>query len=789
MWGTFRIEAWFKGDIIFEQEFEFPEQLPDNKLLSITNIWISDYTGEQVSPNATFDVDESLIIEAVGEWDQDPPENWIFGVIKTDGTNDSLLVPMGLVSGGYQDAFYRGIVGSGNLRQIYPDPENHFGYFDRDLMTVYAKQNGCDAPPNSMTDETYVSIIRIYVDEVDFENNHPLCQETGGEPPTQLIDEPQWIRNTKNQPACYTRNSQINMNLKLISNFSPLHNLNVYLNGYAPGFQTTLNTAPEQFHMYYSAHELQSVVSIDLLPNSINIVEFPYGWSANVSALMRPRFLNDSGPHKIYTTFQNPVNNPYSVPTNTLGLNLVCYEYAQGASEPHDILAKIMLGVYGESQIIYKPNEFHDQYEDPYDLYRNNHGQCNSFARFFLVLSHSVGVVADKATIYKGRYVHKEEVRDTVYYDTWFNTCVSPAVENALFLEGLLDPQGHDSGEHENQKCPPNWNFKYHVIGIYPVTITDTIGYDAVFNVSGNISSEYGNWFKFYFTNRWSHDEPPLEPPDYFKHPMGTNPVDIFWDAYMEPWCQWFFHPPLPGLYSLTENNTMVLNQNSIIDEYDINSQQDFWQSLSIVTISPFIDSVLGNVWRDDPRSSQLLLGRMKNIKYPGFYLNPPPMGSASDLTQSESEMLNELPDDLLWNHLHFDKYTDFILKYVNVLGDSSRNEFFGRTVVNDTKVSIGGWFGKFISIAVYEEFTDLDSFLEKAIISFKLPPLNRDNVRIHKKGNEVLYSLKDKENMFVLRGYNVKVNFWDKIFGPESPDGNRKVIELIKYYDKEFMR
>ena len=168
MWGTFRIEAWFKGDIIFEQEFEFPEQLPDNKLLSITNIWISDYTGEQVSPNATFDVDESLIIEAVGEWDQDPPENWIFGVIKTDGTNDSLLVPMGLVSGGYQDAFYRGIVGSGNLRQIYPDPENHFGYFDRDLMTVYAKQNGCDAPPNSMTDETYVSIIRIYVDEVDF---------------------------------------------------------------------------------------------------------------------------------------------------------------------------------------------------------------------------------------------------------------------------------------------------------------------------------------------------------------------------------------------------------------------------------------------------------------------------------------------------------------------------------------------------------------------------------------------------------------------------------------------
>jgi hypothetical protein len=792
MWGSFEIKAQFKGEIIFERQFEFPENLPNSKLLSINYIGIKDHTGTLVPENATFDVDESLIIEAIGEWSEDPPENWIMAVVQTNGTGDSLVVPMGFISGNYQNAFYRGIVGSGALRQLYPDPEGHFGYFNRDIMTVYGKQNGCDQLEDSATDEAYISVIRIYVKKINFENSHLLCEETGQDPPTRIIWGPHWIMNTtNNKPACYTRNSYINMEVGLISNFAPLHNLNIYVQGHTEIPDLILSTFPKQTNMYYQALELEGVVSQGPLYNNVNFIDYSYNWTVNKTSLRPPQPMNQSGPHKIYTTLQDPVDNIFTIPTNTLGLELVCAEYAQGRSDVHDILNRIMEGIYSENQIIYEPREDFDQHPDPYDLYRYNLGQCNSFARFFLVLSHSVGIWAKKATVFGGKYVDKEEVQDTLYYDIWFNTCEgSPnpndAFRDYLFTKGLIDPQGHDGGDH-NYQCPPNWSFRYHVMAIY-LSGSDFIGYDPVFNVRANIYEDYGNWFKYYYTDGHSHDEPPNDPPGYYGHPAGSNPIDILDDTIWRGVPRhYFYHPPLPPSQNSGASKSPALAQINSVNTIRRHSSDGNGQPYCLVELGSFADSLMGNIWWNSS-SSSISVGRSRDKKYPGFYLNSPNKRASSGLSHIDRNTLSDLFSELLLSRPYLPENIDFILKYDNVLGDSTRTEFFGRTEIEGAKISIGGWYRKFISIAIYTDFANIDSFLEKAIISFNLPPLDREEVAVYEKGDEFLYSLKDTENMFILRGYLVFISCGDFLTESQPTNNNVKVIELIKYFDEEFM-
>jgi hypothetical protein len=595
--------------------------------------------------------------------------------------------------------------------------------------------------------------------------------------------------NTNNKPACYTKNSYVNMKVNLISNFAPLHNLNIYVQGHTEIPDLILSTFPAQTNMYYQALDLEGVVSQGPLYNNVNYIDYSYIWTVNKTSQRPPQPMNQSGPHKIYTTFQDPVDNNFTIPTNTLGLELVCAEYAQGGSEVHDILNQIMGGIYSENQIIYKPEEYFGQHPDPYDLYRANHGQCNSFARFFLVLSHSVGIPACKTTVFGGKYVRKEEVLDTLYYDVWANTCTfpDPALEGYLFTEDLIDPQGHTSGDHRNQKCDPYWNFLYHVIAIYP-EISGSIGYDCVFNLSANVETDYGNWYKYYNTDCFSQDEPPPVPPDYYDHPVNTNPISLFEDEEVE-WADVIcslYHPPLPPSEQIVERETPALTQYSSTAIRNNSADYDLMRYCGI-GLGRFTDSILGNIWWTGS-SLGSSLGRSEDKKYPGFYLIPPKTGSKSGLSGVERDTLNNLLSELLRAHLYSPQLIDFVSKYEDIFGDSTRDEFFGRTIIEENEISTGGWFGQFISLGIFADFEDVGSFLDKAVTSFKLPPVDKDKVAVYERNNKFVYSLKDRENMFILRGYNVRINC-EFTTGDSMPNYEIvKVIELIKYYDEEFM-
>jgi hypothetical protein len=116
------------------------------------------------------------------------------------------------------------------------------------------------------------------------------------------------------------------------------------------------------------------------------------------------------------------------------------------------------------------------------------------------------------------------------------------------------------------------------------------------------------------------------------------------------------------------------------------------------------------------------------------------------------------------------------------------RTEFYGRYETVDNDISIGGWFGKFVSIAVFTDFTDVNSSLEQAKRFFRLPPVVRDNIIVYEKNKEYMIFLENRDSMFILRGYDVYVHCRETPGKDYLKPEVARVIELIKYYNEEFM-
>jgi hypothetical protein len=273
-------------------------------------------------------------------------------------------------------------------------------------------------------------------------------------------------------------------------------------------------------------------------------------------------------------------------------------------------------------------------------------------------------------------------------------------------------------------------------------------------------------------------------------HASGTNPVDIFDDAIGVKVVNNFQHLPIPSPQMEVVNNSSNTKEKDIIrDSLDELPDSLIW-TYCFLDITPFIDSFLGDLRIIDLSSPTTDFGRRRDIKHPGFYLNPPSTGLKSEYSQAETEEFNKLLKESLGDQCRSLQAADFafVYKFDKVIGDPDRTEFFGKAEKDGIKISVGGWLGKFASIAVFVDFTDIDSFLEKADIYFNLPPLEIEKVVIHKKNNEYLFSLEDRENMYLIRGYDTEGKCWEVLNEPGSKNRHHKVIELIKYFDKEFM-
>jgi hypothetical protein len=157
------------------------------------------------------------------------------------------------------------------------------------------------------------------------------------------------------------------------------------------------------------------------------------------------------------------------------------------------------------------------------------------------------------------------------------------------------------------------------------------------------------------------------------------------------------------------------------------------------------------------------------------------------DLSTQEFSNINSRLEATIKPEISSSSITKLILKYNDVMDDTLRDEYFGRVQVGSDRFAIGGWFDKFMVVGVYKYFDNVDEFLKLARDYFQLPAINKENIDIIENG-EPYYSYIDRENMFMLRGHGVFIVPGDDDLTDAEKKDMKMVIELIKYYDKEFM-
>lgn len=214
------------------------------------------------------------------------------------------------------------------------------------------------------------------------------------------------------------------------------------------------------------------------------------------------------------------------------------------------------------------------------------------------------------------------------------------------------------------------------------------------------------------------------------------------------------------------------------------------WDNSYHRVISMFIDTLCGKYYMGLYIPIGVEHGRTSKKKAPGDYLMAPSLFSFDQppvaLDQTEIDYLAKSLSGILTEPYWSPDIINHIQKYRNVLKDSSRNEFYGRMVIDDKKFAIGGWFGKLTVAGVLDEYDNVSSFVNKAKTYFRLPDIDPGNVKIvhSKSGEEFFYSFLDRESKFWLRGYNIELVY--------SPDRSIRiksnVIELLKYYEKDFV-
>jgi hypothetical protein len=790
--GNFRIWAEFKGDVIYDREFHFNNYGYRTEFLGFDNVELKDMSGHTLSSLATLDIDEPVTVEASADWSEEPFEETIYGVIKSTGSTDSLLLLMNYVDGGPSNAFYSGTISGGSIRQLYGNPETQFANDHREILTIYPNRLSCPPSKEPPAVNIYVGLYRFFVVRVKFIDDYQLCEETNSIPPTELITEPEWVINGQNKPVCYSKGEYIRMDAVLSANFNPHHTLFLTLQGIGdeePYFNTDVKSVNyDETSVYVS-----SFLSTTSLPDMVTSREFSYHWVVYLTPFRPPRLANTTGPHKIFVIYDTPVGNEYATPTNTLGLTLVCDEYARGAATPDEILTGIMDGIYSESNIYYNPGLSYDQYTDPYDIYRSaaRSGQCNAFARFFLVLSQSVGLCTNKSVVYSG-------YEGTVYtfWDEWWNKCrgryITPYSCN-LWCQGIIDPQGHDGSAH-GAKCESHWDFGYHVMASYNYENVNK-SYDAVYNLSGNLNTDYGNWLTYYYTTDEAHIEPPDDPPGVKNWNPGDNPVEIFSMQVYESQHN-LSHPVYNSLAG-------SLNYLKNINTININSKQSslksqVWTPYYLIPHDFDIDNERGDPYSVRSSLNSNESGRKYDIKKPGDYLISPTCctnyGEYVDLNTGKEIHINadSMQNAKIAQYLLDMVNKDYCIPYINdnifvfknVLDDSNRTEYYGRFQVKDTKFTMGGWFDKFAVVGVFCKYDGVEQFLEQARKYLNLPEIELRDISVKRIKEKYYYSVQDSSKMILLRGFGIRLadpadlnSYWDA-----------NVIEYIKYYDKEFM-
>lgn len=361
--------------------------------------------------------------------------------------------------------------------------------------------NSCDPEPGNVHDELMVTNYILSVEEVSFLGDHPLFKDSAlTNPPIIVpITDPVWRRTpAKNEAVAYTRNSPYQMNVLVKSSHVPFHDFQYRIDAITEG--NLYNSQGYTRHLAFSQYDTVKAidpVSWGHFPDHVGVIDsLRFHWMVNKAVAygeMGFYFINPSGPHKIYLTYDKPKLDT----VNTLALEKIC-RYAQNQNIDTAIAHSGVTGAFNEHWDYAPEKTF--IFADPLDVIRLQTGLCADYANLLATYYRSVGIASKPTVIF-----NSVPLGDTTFLLHWIYT------ELPTFPHGcvLTDPLPTC-----DNPVSISYLFNYHAVcrmGVYFC--------DAAFGLF-KPSINYDAWWRYYLypatlQGPWQDPEPPPVPPIY----------------------------------------------------------------------------------------------------------------------------------------------------------------------------------------------------------------------------------------------------------------------------------
>jgi hypothetical protein len=209
----------------------------------------------------------------------------------------------------------------------------------------------------------------------------------------------------------------------------------------------------------------------------------------------------------------------------------------------------------------------------------------------------------------------------------------------------------------------------------------------------------------------------------------------------------------------------------------------------TIAAARVFADRLRGDPYNNaSSKVTSESFGRRRNKKAPGDYLNPPlsrdeSPGSSLFIDSMQVQKIDSYLSTILRNEYLSESISSYLRKYDNVLGDSSRDEYFGKFRIDSRQFTFGGWFDKFAVVGIIGEFDNVDEFVKLAREYLNIRSISSTEVMVQTENDHFFYSVLDRKGKFLLRGYEGR-----QVIAEEDVIIPCDIIEFIKYYDEEFV-
>jgi hypothetical protein len=348
----------------------------------------------------------------------------------------------------------------------------------------------------------------LWVEEISFFNDFQLSMNN---PTTEIqIVDPVWIKNTRNNPVGYIRNTTMNMDILIQCDRYPKHDFVYWFSG----------VASDGENMYYIPVIAEHMTGCEDLINSVEPQNAPFPnyvaliqdldahWFANKAYYYDPMNFKSLGnsSHKVYLTYDTPLFSS----VNILALDKACY-YGNDLSDPDEIAEYVVGGTYSEGWD-YDPG--HTIFKDPLDVIRLETGQCADYANLLTYFYKALGMQANSLIIFNGKTIGLE--------NGWlrWRYSVYPYGRPCLWSEELTSCNN----------VTKEWLFTYHSASYCRSHICDA--------ALGEFRSldDYAGYWKYYIHPRPTQFDPP-HPSSYYSHnePPPFEPSYYHWHEFVHP--------------------------------------------------------------------------------------------------------------------------------------------------------------------------------------------------------------------------------------------------------------